>query len=80
MPLTSLRVTDHNNMSPVIQPVLNPPHCPLIYPTLSEPAYEDVVGYTVESLAELKADNIHSSPLICPASHCILEGYQVGEA
>jgi len=63
-----------------IQAVLNPPHCPLIQPTLPELAYEDVMGDSVESLAEVQADNIHCSLLIYPASHAIVESYQIGQA
>ena len=38
------------------------------------------MGDCVESLAEVKADNIHGSPLIYPASHAIVESYQIGQA
>ena len=43
--------------------------------TLPEVAYEDVMGYRVESLAEVKVDNIHYSLLIYSASHSIVESY-----
>ena len=35
------------------------------------------MGDSVESLAEVEVDNIHCSPLIYPASHAIVEGYQM---
>lgn len=35
----------------------------------SEFVYEDVMGDSVEKLAEIKVDNIHHSPFIYPASH-----------
>ncbi|KAF4798717.1 hypothetical protein TURU_061816 [Turdus rufiventris] len=49
------------------QPVLNPPHCPLIQSTLLEFAYKDVVRESVESLAEVSVDSIHCSLFIQPA-------------
>ena len=36
--------------------------------------------YSVKSLAEVEVDNIHCSPLIYPASHAIVESYQIGQA
>jgi len=38
------------------------------------------MGDSVESLAEVKADNSHCSPLIYPASHAIIEGYHICQA
>ena len=38
------------------------------------------MGDSVESLAEVKVDNIHGSPLIYPAGHAIAESYQIGQA
>ena len=38
------------------------------------------MGDCVESLAEVKVDNIHSSPFVYPASHVIVESYQIGQA
>ena len=38
------------------------------------------MGDCVESLAEVEVDNIHSSPFVYPASHVIVESYQVGQA
>ena len=38
------------------------------------------MGDSVESLSEVEADNIHCSPLIYPASHAIVESYQIGQA
>ena len=38
------------------------------------------MGDCVESLAEVKVDNIHGSPFIYPASHAIVENYQIGQA
>ena len=37
-------------------------------------------GDRVESLAEVKVDNIHCSSFIYPASHAIVESYQIGQA
>ena len=34
----------------------------------------------VQSLAEVKVDNIHCSPFIYPASHAMVESYQIGQA
>lgn len=76
--LSRLCTANHNPLSSAIQPVLNSPHCPLIHPTLPELAYEDVTGDSVESLDEVKVDNIHCSPLVYPASHSIIEGFQIG--
>jgi len=36
------------------------------------------MGDCVESLAEVKVDNIHGSPFVYPASHVIVESYQIG--
>ena len=38
------------------------------------------MGDCVESLAEVKVDNIHDSPFVYPASHVIVESYQIGQA
>jgi len=38
------------------------------------------VGDSVKSLAEVKVENIHCSPLIYPASHATIEGYQMAQA
>ena len=38
------------------------------------------MGDSVESLAEVEVDNHHGSPLIYPASHVIVESYQIGQA
>jgi len=35
------------------------------------------MGDCVESLAEVKVDNIHGSPFVYPASHVIVESYQI---
>ncbi|XP_071671297.1 uncharacterized protein [Patagioenas fasciata] len=48
----------------------------LIQSNRPELAYEEVVRDGVKSLAEVKVDNIHCSPLIYPAGHTITEGYQ----
>ncbi|KAJ7400839.1 hypothetical protein BTVI_101645 [Pitangus sulphuratus] len=58
----------------------DPPHCPLIQSILTEFTYEDVVRDSVKSLAEVKVDSIHCSPLIHPSSFFIIEGNQVGQA
>jgi len=52
-----------------IQPVLNPPHCPLIQPTLPKLPYDDVMGDdvmgdNVKNIAEVKEDGIRYCPLI----------------
>lgn len=70
MPLTTI-------LGSAVQPVLNPPHCPLIQSTLPEFSYEDLVGDSVESLAEPKVDNIHHSHLIHPGS-CFSKEYDYG--
>ena len=67
-------------LSSALQPVLKPPHWPLIQPTFPELPYEDVMGDSVKSLAVVKVDNIQCSPLIYPASPAITEGYQIGQA
>ncbi|XP_052556631.1 uncharacterized protein LOC128089357 isoform X2 [Tympanuchus pallidicinctus] len=59
------------------QPVLNPPHCPLIYPTLPQLCYKDVVGDSIKCFAEIKVDYIDCSPPIHPARDNIIEGYQL---
>jgi len=38
------------------------------------------MGDSVKSLAEVEVDDIHSSPLIYPASHATVESYQIGQA
>ena len=35
---------------------------------------------SIKSLAEVKVDDTHCSPFIHPASHAIVEGYQIGQA
>ena len=77
--LTGLGTTDHNPLSSASQPVLNPPHHPLIYPTLSPLQYQDVVGDSIKSFAEVKIDDIHCSLPIYPAGDAIIEGYEVGK-
>jgi len=37
------------------------------------------MGDSVESLAEVEVDNIHSSPLIYPAGHAIVKSYHSGQ-
>ena len=59
-PSTRLCSTDHNPLSSAGQLVLNPPHCPLIYPTLPKLTCRDIMGGSVERLAEVKVQNIHS--------------------
>ena len=75
-----LSATDDYPLSSAIQPVLNPPHWPLIQPTLPELPWEDVMGDRVESLAEVEVENIPGSPFVYPASHVIVESYQIGQA
>jgi len=67
-------------LSSASQPVLNPPHCPLIYLTLPKFNNKDFVRDSVKHLAEIKVHNIHCSPPIYPASDDIIEGYQIGQA
>jgi len=38
------------------------------------------MGDCVKSLAEVKLDNIHCSPLIYSASHAIVESYQIAHS
>ena len=38
------------------------------------------MGDCVESFAEVKVDNIYGSPFIYPASHVVVESYQIGQA
>jgi len=38
------------------------------------------MGDSVKSLAEVEVDYTHCSPLIYPASHAIIESYQLGQA
>ena len=43
----------------VLQLVLSPPHCPLICAMLPKLTFENVMGGSIESTAEVKVDNIH---------------------
>ncbi|XP_048790623.1 uncharacterized protein LOC125688470 [Lagopus muta] len=79
-PPTGLCTTNNDLLCSASQPVLNPPHCPLIYPTLPQLCYKDVMGDSIKCLAEIKVDYIHCSPHIHPARDNIIEGYQVGQA
>ena len=38
------------------------------------------MGDSLKSLAAVKVDNIHCSPLIYPAIYAIVESYQIGQA
>ncbi|XP_052520447.1 uncharacterized protein LOC128071593 [Tympanuchus pallidicinctus] len=76
-PPTRLCTTNSDPLCSASQPVLNPPHCPLIHPTLPQLCYKDVVGDSIKSLAEIKVDYIHCSPPIHPARDNIIEGYQL---
>ena len=73
--------TANNSLSFAIQPVLNSPHCPLIYPMLSKLHNKDVVGDNVKVynvncsppstqpvMASLKASRLvkHDFPLVNP--------------
>jgi len=53
-PPTRLCAANHNALSSASQPVLSPPPCPLIYPTLPKLHYEDVVGDSVNRLSDLQ--------------------------
>lgn len=55
-------------------------HCLLILLTLQQLLYENVRGYSVESLTEVQEENIHFSPLVHQARHFIVESYEVGNA
>ncbi|XP_052520385.1 uncharacterized protein LOC128071565 isoform X3 [Tympanuchus pallidicinctus] len=77
---TGLCTTNNDPLCSVSQPVFNPPHCPLIYPTLPQLCYKDVVGDSIKSLAEIKVDYTHCSSHIHPARDNIIEGYQIGQA
>jgi len=59
---------DDNPLISAIQPGLNTPHHPLIYPTLPKFSNKDVVVVSVKHLAEVKVHNIYCSPHIYPAS------------
>ena len=50
---TRLSAADDIPLSSAIQPVLNPPHWPLIQLTLPELPQEDILADSVESLAEV---------------------------
>ncbi|XP_048785820.1 uncharacterized protein LOC125686147 isoform X5 [Lagopus muta] len=76
-PPTGLCITNNDPLCSASQPVLNPPHCPLIYPTLPQLCYKDVMGDSIKCLAEIKVDYIHCSPPIHPARDNIIEGYQL---
>lgn len=56
--------TDHSPLRIVLQPVLSPPHCPLVQAALAEFAYENIMGHSAKSLDEVQLDHIHHSPLI----------------
>ena len=70
--------TNHHPLSSATQPVLSPPHHPLIYHTPSQLCYQDVMENSIKSLAEVKVGNIHCSPPVYPAGDATSEGYQVG--
>ena len=38
------------------------------------------MGDSVESLAQVEVGDTHCSPVIYPASHAIVESYQIGQA
>ena len=65
--------TDDSPLSSASQPILHPPHHPVIYPTLYTFHNKDVVGGAIKRLAEVKVHNIHCSPLIYPACNDIIE-------
>jgi len=71
-PPIRLCASDQNPLSSAGQPVLHPPHCRLICPTLRRLTYEDVMKDSVKSLAEVKLH--HWSPLTYAAGHGIIEG------
>ncbi|XP_048785824.1 uncharacterized protein LOC125686152 isoform X3 [Lagopus muta] len=75
-PPTGFCTTNNDPLCSASQPVLNPPHCPLIYPTLPQLCYKDVVGDSIKCLAEIKVDYIHCSAPIHPARDNIIEAYQ----
>jgi len=63
-----------------VQTVFNPPHHLLIQPIHQQVLYEDLMGDSVKGPTVVQVDNSHCSPLICQASHFIIEIYQVGQA
>ena len=47
---------------------------------MSQLSYKNIVGDTVESLAKVKVNDIHCSPLVHKTSHLNTEASQVGQA
>lgn len=68
-PITRLCSAHCDALISVRQPILNPPHCLLIYLKLPKYTYENIMGDTVNSLAEVKVDNIHCNWTNCYHSH-----------
>ena len=66
---------DDNPLISAIQPGLNTPHHPLIYPTLPKFHNKDVVGGVVKCLGEVRVDNIHCSLPIYPTCDDSIQGY-----
>lgn len=60
-----LCTTDHNPLSPKVQPVFSPPS--FIQSLLHLFVYADVMGDDVKSLAKIGISDIHHSPLACKA-------------
>lgn len=60
--------------------LLSLPHCPLIYPTLPQLAYGDVIKDSVKNVAEVKVENTHCSSPIYPDCDDIIDVYQIGQA
>lgn len=76
--LVRLRTIDSSSSSPTFQPVFYPP-CHHSSSCLSQLDCKDAVEDHVASLAKVKVNNIHSSPLICRASCFNTGGKQVGQ-
>ena len=79
-PPIRLFAVDHNPPSSTSQPIVNPPQCPLIYPTPPELSHKDALRDVVKSFDEVKVKNLHCSTLTYPDSDYITEGYWIGQA
>lgn len=60
-------------MNSASKSVLNSPHCPPIYPTLSKLTYKDVTEGSIKSLVEVTVHKINYSSLIYLDVHDIIE-------
>ncbi|XP_072188321.1 uncharacterized protein [Excalfactoria chinensis] len=71
------RTANDNPLHSASQPILDPLHCPLIYPILPQLCYKDVMGDRIKSLTEIKVDYIYRSPPVHPASDIFIKGHQL---